>query len=622
MRSSQFRRGFSVVELLIVMSLLVALMVGVFINGSRGIQQAGTRSLADIAAATFREARQRAITEGHPVAVMLPTDGGSRPHSQGYGIIEGDVPVITSVGNFAGEYPNACLAVGLTNANAVIDRPQLALASESFDFAAWAIASGHSEDYLFCFLPDGSLVTNDLPLFDGSYQVLVSSGLRYSGASAPEGIGWGLTPSYFQLTEGASPRRLVLSPLGEVSSTGIETEIAKAERLDFQAAPAPLPLLPDSTSGSSPDLFSIEVFPKPDPDVIPPGVEALVDVKEHLSLRVVARDSDPERRLHCRWESDRGGPFSRPDEHPMEWEQDADGPGVGAWVSRVEWRPPPGTEKDEVFELTAHVSDSDGGSDSAKVGALSGAAGATGRVQTIENSKIIFSSDRNGRPGIYSMLSDGSSVTFLTEGRNAILSPLGDQIFYARNNTLYLRAIGSSEEIEIITMPPEPAYDPHNNVTVISPVWPQAINSKGNLLAWRIGNSAYVAEFNGFSSVTPHRLNDDPGFVDSHASQGEHVDVAISPNGEYLSWDDNFHIYVAPFNEDGPVYLPQPASQTINITDTELGGSAAGDPAFSPDGTKLMFVIDNGGQLDIGSLNFDPATGNASGLNILSPDGA
>lgn len=283
--SARAPRGFTVVELLIVMSLLVALMVGAFINGRKGIEQAGTRSLSDIVAATFREVRQRAITEGQPVAVMLPSENGSRPHSQGYGIIEGDVPALTSVESFASEHPTSCLAVRLTNATPVVDKPQLALAGESFDFAAWAIASNHTEDYLFCFLPDGSLVTNDLPLFDGVYQVLVSTGLRYNATSAPQGSGWGIAPSYFQLTEGSSPRRVILSPLGEVSSIGVETEIANADRLDFQVPPASLPPLPSTNSSHGPDLFAIEVFPKPDPDLLPPSVEALVDVKEHLSLR-------------------------------------------------------------------------------------------------------------------------------------------------------------------------------------------------------------------------------------------------------------------------------------------------------------------------------------------------
>lgn len=609
-RYRRSRAGFTVAEMMIVLVLLVTMVVGALISGRKGLEQADTKALADILVASLRAARQQAITEGHPVSLVLPSDSGTKPHSQGFLIVEGHAPLLTSAHSFASEHPDSCLAVGIVDAAASVDKPQLALAGDSFDFPSWVAASGRGSDYIFCFLPDGSLVTNDLPLSAGSYHILVSSGLRYTGGASLPGVGWGVSPTYFRLDEGAASRLVSLSPLGEVVVEGSAPGVARAGRLEFQSPPAALPSLPTSVAGTDPVLLDIDVFPVPDTANLPPGIEALVDVKEHLSLKVTARDSDPERRLHCNWVSDRGGPFSRPDAHPMEWEQDAGGPGIGAWVSRVEWRPPPGSGGGEIFELSALVSDPTGGTDGDQLGV-------TGRVQTVQRSKIVFTSQRGGTNGVYSMLSDGSDVTFLCNGRNAVLSPLGDQIFYAAGDSLYLRPIGGTEAIHLATMAQEPFYDPSISSTIMGSVRPNGINAKGDLLFWSIGNSAYVAEFNGFSPVVPYRLNGDPGFLDANGDR--HVEMSVSPGGDYVAYDDGFHLYVADFNENGPPYL---TGGSRNVTNLFMGGESAGNASWSSDGRKLTFHGNNGGNIDLAALDFDPATGVLSNPRFLTNDAA
>jgi WD40-like Beta Propeller Repeat len=593
---------------MIVLVLLLTLVVGALLSGQKGLVQADTKAVADMIAAELSAARQQAITEGQPVAFAIPSENGAKPHSQGYGIIEGYTPSLASVKSFAAEHPNTCVAVGVIGPGSTIGKPELALVGQSFDLVPWLVASGADKDYVFCFLPDGSLVTNDLPLYSGGYNILVSSGLSYSSSSPPPGTGWGMAPSYFQLNEGASLRTISVSPLGEVSVGRDAAGVSMVDRLDFQEVPAAVPSLPGVTA-STPVLLDIEVFPIPDVANLPPGIEALVDVKGHLTLQVTATDSDPERRLYCDWSSDRGGPFSRPDQHPMEWEQDAVGPGVGAWVSRVEWRPPPGANGGELFELSAEVTDPSGTSDTDRIGA-------TGLVQTVHRSKILFQSQRATGNGLYTMLPDGSDVTFLFSGRNGVLSPAGDQVFYARGDTLYLRPLGGDNEIALLTMPAEPFQDHFGNWQP-GQVKPNCINQKGDLLFWTTGNSTYVAEFNGFSPVVPYRLNGDPGFVDAYGDR--HVDLFISSGGGHVAYDDGYHLYLADFDENGPPYI---TGGNRNLTDSFLGGTPAGNPSWSPDGRSLFFHADNSGSLDIGLFDFDPSTGVPSNPRYLTNDPA
>jgi hypothetical protein len=293
----------------------------------------------------------------------------------------------------------------------------------------------------------------------------------------------------------------------------------------------------------------------------------------------------------------------------MQWEQDAVGAGDGAWVSRVEWRPPPGATGGEIYQLSVEITDPDGGIDQGQIGA-------TGQVQTVQRSKILFQSDRGGVIGLYSMLSDGSDVTLLFPGRSGILSPAGDQVFYAKNDTLYLRPIGSESEIELITMPPEPYDDPGSGIRMGN-VRPNCINSRGDLLFWTVGNSTYVAEFNGFSQIVPYRLNDDPGFVDVDGDR--HIELKISPDGNYIAYDDGFRFYIAEFDQEGPPYV---IGGNQNLSDTYLGGNAAGNPTWGPDGRRLFYHQSTGTAIDLGVIDFDPATGQVSNPRFLTNDAA
>jgi type II secretory pathway pseudopilin PulG len=597
-----------VVEMMIVMVLMSAFIVAALVNGAMGVKQADTSGVAEIFASNLRAARQQAVTRSIPVAVVIPSQAGSRPHSQSFYQVTGDNPRISSVTNLAPEHPGTCLAAGVVLPASIIQKTELANSSQKFDFPVWLASAGLEKDYVFCFLPDGTVTTNDLPLADGAYNILVSLGLSFGAASAPTGDGWGTPPSYFEVTEVSSPRLVRLSPSGEVSVRDSIPGIQISRNLEFSETPAPPPEL-TAASTITPELLDIQVRPKPDPATVPPGIEALVDVDGHLTLEVVASDSDPEELLYCSWLSDRGGAFSRPDLHQMSWVQDAVDPGVGAWVSTVVWRPPPGTAGGELFTLSADVFDPDGRTDGSKLGV-------SGVVQTIDEETIVFESVRDGRAGLFTMLPDGSGVRRVGDPgqHDAILSPTGQVVVFAQGDSLYLKPLGG-EPLELISMPAEPTGGPFATAGNIEP---EGFNSTGTLLFWTVGNSAYVGEVNGISPITSYyRLNADPGWVDPLAVKRK-VDLSMSPDGSTLVYDNGFHLYAAQFDPSpaaGQPYLPG------GNTDITVG-FAAGDARWSEDSSKLVFVSDNAGNLDVFTLDFNTGTGTFSNARNISNNAA
>lgn len=600
-------RAFTLVEVLIVVVLLTTLVASVLVNGSGGVSRADTKAYAQNLSSALVAARQEAITSSQPVAFVIPSQAGTRPHSQSFYLVSGVNPTIKKVTSLAGEHPKVCSVVGVLFAGSSLSAKPLSTNAAEFDFVAWLGASGAENDYVFCFLPDGSLLTNDLPFHDGEYHILVSAGLDFNTAAPPAGTGWGVAPSYFRPTQVASARMLRISQTGLVSEGPLDGDagLTTVERLEFATAPAAPPFAsPPGTS--DPELEGPQVFPVPDPATIPPGIEALVDVDGHLTLSVVAHDPDAERTLYCTWESDRGGPFSKPDEHRMEWDQNARGPALGGWVSRVEWKPPPGTTDGEEFVLTAEVVDAHGGSDSRQIGA-------TGRILAVDEDLIIFGTVRDGIGSLYSMLEDGSDVTRVGElgDRDGLLSAAGDKMLYANGNTLYLRPIGG-EPIALITQPPAPTGGPHPGPGLINPA---GFNYEGTRIFWGRGNDLYTAQLNADSPIVAYRLNDDPGFIDANGDR--EIDATLSPDGTKLAYDDGFSVYVADFVESpgpGNPHLPGGGAGTQELTP----GRSSGNPSWSLDGNRLFYATNFGGNLDAARADFDPATNTISNEFNLS----
>ena len=204
------RRAFSLLEVLIVVGLL-GLVAAVVLKGTASKPDTvEVAALADTVAAELRSAAQRARTNGYPVALVIPSEGGSRPHSQSLYRVEGAEPRIVDIRDFSGDFKRSCIAAGLVYpaGSSTVSQPSDGGNGSTFNLVDWVGDSALDTDYVVCFTPSGSVVTNDLPVVDGSFKLLVAYGIRYSAAGPPSGTGWG-SPLLLSFGRGGSRKNLV-----------------------------------------------------------------------------------------------------------------------------------------------------------------------------------------------------------------------------------------------------------------------------------------------------------------------------------------------------------------------------------------------------------------------------
>lgn len=233
--------------------------------------------------------------------------------------------------------------------------------------------------------------------------------------------------------------------------------------------------------------------------------------------------------------------------------------------------------------------------------------------------KIVYCSGESTIQRIYSINSDGSANTQLTENLSyhnsedirPIWSPDGERILFLSNRQfqttkkLYLISSDGSSFREL-------TYSSYDSFTESSPAWSPdgahiAYTSENALGAPKI----YLIRADG--TEAPFRLT-------SQADTIYEDQVSWSPDGSRLAFmsiaDDNEEIFIV--NNDGS-----------NLT--RITNHAASDwmPLWSPDGTKLLFLSSRDGGTDLYITN-DTATattrltndGLEKGLASWSPDGS
>ncbi len=183
--------GFSVVELLVAVAILAALVGAGLVAGRGSISKARTRTVAQTVMATLIAAREQAVSDGMPVAVSFPSNNGATPCSRSLYTRQGfHRPRLVSARTLAPDNSPVCVFLGswdLASGSLTIDRPRLASESGSNAFRLQNWDDALSPDPTFVFLPNGEVVTNDLPIFEGAYHLLVSNGIEFS-APLPSGL--------------------------------------------------------------------------------------------------------------------------------------------------------------------------------------------------------------------------------------------------------------------------------------------------------------------------------------------------------------------------------------------------------------------------------------------------
>ena len=433
-------------------------------------KRASSAALVRVVAAELEAARALAMRNQSPVAVCFPSQRRTSPHSQSLYLLEGlATSRMTRVVNYAREYPEAVIAVGSWG-NATVDRPNGADNFSSQGPQRWL---GNSFwDYALIFAPDGSVTSNDLPLVNNAYHLLVAAQVAYSTVpNLPGTTTMSIRRNGFALTQAHAPQTISISPTGSISVvSGVANNggVVVTPKGFAMAAPASAPTI-SIAAPQSPVINSIEVLPLP---LL--SAKASVSQGRTLTLKVSAADPNGEP-LTCTWTSenlaggtDPGG-FSLPAASPMDWE-----PQLQRWGVTTTWTPP-SSAVTGTFRLQCKVSDPSGRSDTQtssvldpvtvlapgrlvyswwsspvryEVSIIDGDGSNEKRLTnnstddtapslSPDGKKVVFVSERTGQSEIFVMNSDGSDQRRLTTNTAADWSPTwspdGSQIFFGRN---------------------------------------------------------------------------------------------------------------------------------------------------------------------------------------------
>ena len=414
------------------MEVMVALVLAsiMLTLGFSGLNKArvsgGSRGLATAVAGELRLAREKAIAKGSPVAVVFPNGVG-----RSLFFLEGDTePVVTRAVNYAGDYPYGTITVATYpgpsfSQNLSMPGSKAQKWEESMD--TW-LPADFKNHFVFMFIPNGSVVTNDLPAADGSYRVICSTGADVSAASAPGGTGHvsGNDLVYFSLDAAGEPQTVAISASGAVEATpmllGSSGGVNTAGGGNPTVANPPAPEV--DYEPEVPDLFHHRVTPPK--ELVDDEWVHVIDTGEYLTLEVFAHSEDG-KPLYSGWEDDPvtkdhnpdfkgrfsvpGGQLERMEFYP-EYDVYEDGrpPVKDVWRSVWTWTPPKTAEPGDRYNLEVDVRD-------AKK-EVSAVLPSEIPVDVAPPGEIVFERQETlgGRWHLYTMWADGSRITPITEG--------------------------------------------------------------------------------------------------------------------------------------------------------------------------------------------------------------
>ncbi|NCT11476.1 MAG: type II secretion system protein, partial [Rhodobacterales bacterium] len=417
------RRGFTLIEILVALA-LIAMAAGLaFVNLHRPVAKANSRVVADQVGEFLRRARNRAQKEARPVAVVLPNKGGSASVCQSVAELDGPVnPIITRVKDFSGEHPETVLFIGTYDASGVwsIDPPQ----PGNSGYYAQGLGSlpalapindwvGGNANNLLVFLPDGTVLGNDLPHLNGDYKIVVSQG-AVTGGGAAQGNGiMDVSPTLHGLTAASDPYTVSVSALGVVTVTkGVDqaTSVALSEKPLALGSPAPA-LLPDAKTTVNPQILELSVRPSAGFMKGAYGLDQILHPSRQLSLTVSAKQSNDEE-LFCEFFMSSGsGQFSVSGVQKMYYQPYFPPFLEAGWRSTVQWSPPPGAVAGQAFTVDAVVTSSRGGSATTE-----GNTSLRKVIYTYDKGRIYFSglSAVTDLEEIYSVRADGTDLRKVT----------------------------------------------------------------------------------------------------------------------------------------------------------------------------------------------------------------
>lgn len=407
---------------MVVSTAILAVIIGLgALNLRSSHSQAGPKALAEYLSSCLREARQKAVALGQPVAVVFPTDNNGAGLAQSFYTVAGNhSPRMLRAINFSSEYQNAVVFLG-HYPNTSTNTAGLALPGANganLTPANWGLANPN--DYAVIFLPSGAVVS-DRVSFDQALHLVCCRGANYSSASVSGADSW-------MLSAVDTPYTITVRATGQIDvSAGLVAESGSVTQGGGGGAVSAAVTLA-SAGNSSPTISDVYTYPRPVGPVVAGGADATVKKGGYLTLVVEAQDSDGDA-LTCNWTTSQGT-FSSTQAVEMEWVVDPDADGDlsdSVWRAVWEWRPPPGAADNDTFTLTCRVEDNKGG-------VATDTVGVSGQVQVLPRGRLVFSSNAKGNVDVYTMNADGTDRIRLTDDpavdERPVWSPNGRDIVF------------------------------------------------------------------------------------------------------------------------------------------------------------------------------------------------
>ena len=355
------RRGFSLIEVTVVLGLVV-LVAGITLMSLKpGKDKTSSLALATALADEFRSARQLAISNGHPVAVCFPTNGGSQEVANSIYRLEGwNVPRVTWSKGFGGDYPDLGFGAARWSGPNFTDGaplPPLTKAA-AFNITTW-VPSAHRNDTVYCFTPDGGVITDNLPALDGNYTVVVAKNPAIAGRT----VSAGADATVVQISaNGAVNYSKSVAPNLTASNSTARSNPKTREQLSGSAR---IRLSAINIRPSANDV-SADAFCTPGQQVTfelfaydPEGRELFTQWTQTGTDNRLGTFTFPEGTVGLTSETERMEYIPNPQDYNIDWGTAA-APTDGCFRSRWTWTVPLTSRVNDIYQVEADVQDATG----------------------------------------------------------------------------------------------------------------------------------------------------------------------------------------------------------------------------------------------------------------------
>ena len=621
------RRGVSLIEIMVVLTIFAILMVTLVLGLRNPQGSSSSSSMAQIVVQELQSARFRALSNQHPVAVVFPSAGGTRPHSQSLYIMEGWPTAHTAqVRNYKGEIPSGYIFVGAWSS---ADPITLAPAhTPALNISSWL--SPGNKDFVVAFAPDGSVVTNDLPWFNGELRIAVCSGLgNPTAASSPSGtpVAGASTVNYYGVSQIFQPQTVCVSPQGSVSICpglkGADSSVAVATGTAQPLTPPAAPPLLAGQTNQAPIIWNITVQPECT-NATPTGCDTSIKGNGFLTLVVRANDPNAGDQLSCALNCSQisgqpAGQFSElPGGSRMRFDPndtDATNYPNGCWKAVWIWAPspafttnyePPGTN----VTINCEVSDDQG----LTTTNLSDSTVARVVFLVINQGHIYFAAQYQGQKRLFSMAPDGTAPVLVSDPgwtydiSQPMVSPDGTKIAFCVNSSIYTMNTDGTGVTPV-------RIDP--SATLSSPTWSpdgtQIIYSKSPgpkievIASNGVGAPTYILDGSQprWSLALPGNAAGQLTYLDASGDvwatnltltgslAGAPKQLTSTSGMLYPSWSPWGNVvYIEPVS--GFLYEHNASSGVITTMNTVPITGIVGPASFSPDNAKVVLAQGNG----------------------------